>query len=120
MHSINVNKDELLTILKENRSQHQHLYVEAVNGFHEEVRERLEEALRLASSDEKYITNLDLTSPQSHIKDYDRVIGMLELATETEIELNNNEYDQYVNDEWHWAGVSNSINMMYASKMSKV
>jgi len=117
MHSINVDKNELIKILKENKTKHEELYNEAILGYHAEVREKLEDALRKASCGEKYITNLDMSVPQHNIKDYDRIIGMLELATETEIELNSGEYDQYVNDEWHWAGMTNSINNMYASKM---
>ena len=118
MHNINVNKGTLVGILKDNRKKHKELYNEAVLGYHIEVCEKLEDALRKASCGEEYITNLSMTKPEHHIKDYDRVIGMLELATETEIELNSGEYDQYVNDEWHWAGMTNSINTMYAAKMA--
>lgn len=119
MHSINVNKDTLIGILKDNRKKHEELYDEAILGYHAEVREKLEDALRKASCGEEYITNLAMSQPQHQLKDYNRVIGMLELATETEIELTPNEYDQYVNDEWHWAGMTNSINTMYAAKMAK-
>ena len=118
MNSIKVDKSALITILKENRTTHEELYNEAVDGYHMDVCERLEEALRLASCNEKYITNLDMSRPQSHVKDYDKIIGMLELSNETEVELQSHEYDQYVDDEWHWASASNSINTMYANKMS--
>jgi len=116
MHSINVDKNELIKILKENKDKHEKLYDEAVIGYRAEVCEKLEDALRKASCGEKYITNLEMSVPQHYLKDYDRIIGMLELATEKEIELNSGEYDQYVNDEWHWAGTTKSINTMYASK----
>lgn len=118
MHNINVNKDTLIDILKDNRKKHEELYDEAVQGYHIEVCEKLEDALRRASCGEKYITNLEMSKPVHNLKDYNRVIGMLELATETEIELNSNEYDQYVNDEWHWTGMTNSINSIYAAKMA--
>ena len=41
MQQITVNKDELITILKENRINHQKLYDDAVVGYHEEVIEKL-------------------------------------------------------------------------------
>jgi len=119
MYNIDINKDELLAIVKKNKTKHQELYDMAVEGYKEEVKEKLEEALQLASSGEKYITDLNLSEPQSHIKEYDRVIGMLELSTSTEVTLDTNQYDQYVDDQWHWAGQTRSINTMYANKMSK-
>lgn len=118
MHTINVDKSDLIEILKENKTKHEELYDEAVIGYHEEVVEKLSVALDKAEAGEEYVTNLKMTKPEHHLKDYNRIIGMLELATETEIELNPNEYDQYVNDEWSWAGMTNSINAMYASKVS--
>ena len=118
MQQITVNKDELITILKENRINHQKLYDDAVVGYHEEVIEKLTEALDNAEAGSEYITNLKLSKPEHHIKDYDKIIGMLELSNESEIVLLPHEYDQYVADEWSWAGMTNSINTMYASKMS--
>lgn len=117
MQQITVDKSELITVVKKNRTIHEELYNEAVEGYHMDVRERLEEALRLASCNEEYITNLNMSKPQSHVKDYDKIIGMLELSNETDIVLLPHEYDMYVEDEWSWAGMSNSINTMYAGKL---
>ena len=117
MQQITVNKDELIAIVKKNRVEHQKLYEEAVLGYHVEVCDKLEDALREASCGEKYTTNLNMSKPEHHIKDYDKIIGMLELSNESDIILLPHEYDQYVADEWHWAGMTNTINAMYASKI---
>jgi hypothetical protein len=46
--------------------------------------------------------SVTLTEPSNHIKDYDRVITMLEVSVDETIILNASEFDQYVRDVWAW------------------
>jgi hypothetical protein len=39
--------------------------------------------------------------PTSYIKSYDTVIRMLEMSDELVVELTMQEFNQYVEDEWH-------------------
>jgi hypothetical protein len=43
-----------------------------------------------------------LQRPTSHIKEYDRVLDMLEASLDEEFELSDKEFSQYVRDEWSW------------------
>ncbi len=42
--------------------------------------------------------DVDLYPPVDYTPDYDSIISMLEMSTETEIELTQGEFDQYVMD----------------------
>lgn len=40
--------------------------------------------------------------PVDHSKDYQRIISMLEITTQSEIDLTVAEFDRYMNDNWDW------------------
>jgi len=44
---------------------------------------------------------------------YDRLIKMLEYTTEETIDLDENQYSQFVEDEWHWSAQTRAINSAY-------
>ncbi len=99
----------LLTKLRENRERHIRAYDDAVAGYCEEalaelddLRDRLTEGkpVRIASK---------LDVPRSFEEEYDRAIGMLELSLhedleshEDRVELNEEQYRAYVEDQWTW------------------
>jgi len=45
---------------------------------------------------------INLPVPVDHTLEYDRVIKMIELDTREEITLNENEFAQFVMDDWQW------------------
>jgi hypothetical protein len=45
---------------------------------------------------------IGLIEPMDQTRDYDRVISMLEMSTEEEIELNHSDFAAYVLDDWAW------------------
>lgn len=102
MDTVRLNRDALLTKIKENRVQHEKAYLEAMVGFKKEVTEELEEHLELAKSGKEYNLNLNLTEPQSYLSWYDQIITMLEMCIDETIELPEHDFKRYVMDDWEW------------------
>lgn len=104
MKSVNVAKETILDTLKANRETHVLNYEKAMEGYKAEVHDAIQ-----AATHDFNEGNLDiahhftaLDKPVTYQKQYDDVIGMLEMATDTEIELSTEEYRQFVLDEWQW------------------
>lgn len=101
-----VKKDELIDTLKKNREAHIAQYQEALVGWRKKmIAACMETSQKSEKGDlEKYPRKLrDLTDvPESHEKDYDRVIQMLEMHTDGGITLNSKDFSRYVQDEWDW------------------
>lgn len=102
MDQIRVNKSELLKIMKANLASHYDQFIKAQEGYRGLVVHKLDEALRDARTGREIRTHISLVAPEDHTKDYQCVIGMLELSLDDEINLGQREYAQYVDDEWGW------------------
>ena len=97
---VTVKKIELLDRLKVNLLEHKQIYKEAVEGFKIHARKQLEDLLGRCNGKEQIY--LSLSAPEDHSSAYTTVIGMLEMATDTEIELSAKEYRNLVEDKWDW------------------
>ena len=111
-----VPKDELLKILKANRSKHAEEYVIASTEFRKEAIGEMKANLVKAEEGGKIIRHLEAERPQSHTEEYDNVIGMLELTLDTKLEINFSDYKQYVKDEWAWSKQWAASNSKYLNK----
>ena len=98
-----VNKEKLLHILGTNREKHIDIYYQAIKGYKEEAKKLLSNRL-----DDFNVTKLDpdlsfsLPKLQSHVDSYNRAIKMLEWSVDNTIELDANQFDNFVNDNWSW------------------
>ena len=96
----------LITALQKNRETHISEHAEAVEGWIQELGERVNEQADLLNKQEyDEITNFeDLPKPQSYLKQYDKTIRKLEMSLDEEVILSDHEFLQYVMDEWAWKG----------------
>lgn len=127
MRKVKVKRDELLKTIRENREQHCQDYLEAMEGYREAFAEALREAasiiaVRQARLEEEGSVNpkaiaFELTRPESHEKDYDQVICMLEMSVDDELEISSDEFACYVMDDWDWKVRFESVTSNY--KMRK-
>ena len=117
MEKVKINKAKLLKKVKDNRKQHRDLFLKAQEGFRADVIEELDRALERARNGEVKRFVSILPEPQDHTKDYDRVITMLEMSVDTNIELDEEAFKAYVMDDWVWKGQALATNTMYAAKM---
>ncbi len=102
MNNVIVNKDELLETLKKNRETHRMIFEDAQKGYREEAIRLLDIALNDAKIGKKITTFIQLESPVDQTKDYDRIIRMLEMSVDEQIDLTEHDFAQYVLDDWSW------------------
>lgn len=96
---------QLLTQIKDNRGKHLAIVETAQVKYRELAIKELERQLADAKIGRKIRRSLSLTVPQNHLDDYDRIIGLFELVAdggEKTIEITEDEYAQYVRDDWGW------------------
>lgn len=102
MDNVTVNKDELLAILKTNRDQHQTIFQQALTGYKAEAVRQLKRHLAEVESGRVKAVNVMLPVPENHTKDYDRAIRMVEMSVDTQLEIDEASFGQYVMDDWRW------------------
>jgi hypothetical protein len=113
--TVKVSKARLLEALKRNRDDHVVKYNEAMTGYVVAVRKELQEKLDALTRGKKVSPYSKHHEPESHLDDYDTVIGMLDMAGDDAIELTQRDYIQYVKDEWGWKQQWTASNTGYMS-----
>lgn len=116
---IKANKGQLLDILRENRQKHKEAYELAREGFRQALVEELEELIGKVDEDSypDYVTLQNSRAPQCHLDDYDNAIGMLELSTSQEVDLDESLYRKYVQDDWGWKSGWIEANSAYTASV---
>ena len=114
MKAIKVSKDSLLSALRANREKHAAEAKEAHEGYVIQVKAGLRKALREIKTG-KITTSLGLHAPIDNTADYDRAIQMMEMSVDDTIELTEQEFRQYVQDEWSWRAAAALLNSTYAA-----
>lgn len=118
MHSVNINREELLFIVQENKKKH-------IAAFKESVSDYKKAALQIAKDNLSLVKtgNLDDIAkvkqmppkPASFENEYTRAIRMLELSIDEVIEVEQDVFNQLVLDEWHWKQAFLSNSTIYKS-----
>jgi hypothetical protein len=114
MEKVKVKTSGLIEVLKGNRQKHVEEYKEAVRQFRMRSVAALKRELEKAINGKKFETNLCMTRPVSHEKDYDLVIKMLELSVDDVTILDQHDFNQFVNDEWSWKPSFSSSTAYYS------
>lgn len=102
MDQIKAKKEEVLKVLRENKTKHIKEYKTALKGYRIKCVENLAEQLAKAEDGEDFKMSFNIQSPISHEKSYNTAIGMLELDVSEFVELDTVEYQNYVMDDWSW------------------
>ncbi len=116
MNTVKVKKDELLEKIKANRNTHTDVFERALVKYRELAIKELDAMLVEARQGKRIRRTVSLVEPVNHTTDYDRVIGMLEMHIEAEIELSAAEYQMYVDDDWGWKGQFTATNSRYVDE----
>lgn len=100
---------DLLEKLKSNRDQHTVEAAEARSGYYDKAVSELEKLLDKAekicaagNGTKAVSTYVNLTFPEDHTRDYDRIIDVLEMTNAETVRLTLGEFDKYVRDNWEW------------------
>lgn len=99
---IAVKKTNLIEALKKNRDGHRAQYEEARAGYRKALLETVGKMFDDAKKglDIEHVIHLEI--PEDHTRDYDRVIGMLDMSIDENVLITSTEYSQYVMDDWGW------------------
>ena len=96
-------RDDLLLKVKANREKHIKTHSIALCEYRKDLITYLQEKLEDAKNEKDIKHQIDLIRPVEYTKHYDRAIAMLEMTTNTEIELEQVNFAQLVLDEWTWS-----------------
>lgn len=121
MKTVRVSKERLKEVLIGNREIHQADFDLAWDAYHEKVVANVEALLgnaRRARRGEPLRLFVDLEAPQNHVDDYDRAIEMLEWTDDEFVELTEQEFQQYVQDDWTWKRAFSVSNKFYTGSES--
>jgi hypothetical protein len=118
MENQKVDKAKLLAILRINRERHKAVFDEAVAGYKIQATKLLKEHLLRVQAGKNVRVHIVLTQPVNQTRSYDRIIGMLEMALAEEVELSEEDYQQYVMDDWSWREEFLTSNARYSSTAS--
>ena len=139
--SMSFRKQEVINKLEKNRSEHEAIYNEAVEGYRVALKEALLKLNSLVSDKLGELKDIKLPKPSlkeyplnklhiptNSLKGYDTVLEMLSLTPDETIVLDQNQYNCYMKDNWHWmedflinnsaysVGATNKLNSMYSNK----
>lgn len=112
MKTVKVGRDELLTTVRLNFEKHKADYNEAVDDYKVLVVKLAKDNAKIAKvnvkmanafriKDIKHFSNVP-SAPVHYSKEYERAIKMLEMSVESEIDLEEEIFNQLVMDEWSW------------------
>lgn len=110
--TIKVNKQKLMKQIKENKANHIVEYDKAVIAYKKEALRQLEiqmDKVKNGALDAK----LNLITPIDNRENYDKILAMFEWEEDNIVELEQNEFNEYVQDETHFAVQSKIANMSY-------
>ena len=113
MQNITVPKDKLLEALKKNRKNHRNEFLKAQEAFKAEAIRLLEERLDQAKKGKRVNVYIQMVEPVDQTKEYDRVIAMIEMNIGDTFILNEQDFKQYVMDDWSWSAMTKVANSTY-------
>jgi hypothetical protein len=108
-------REELLTVLKENRLEHKQIVKEAVEGYIKAAADAVANRLAELRKGKCVSLTFHLNPPVDQSEAYDTIIEMLEMSKDTEIELCASEFRQLVMDEWDWMDTFLAQNKLYSA-----
>ncbi|WP_345969617.1 hypothetical protein WCX72_09840 [Sulfurimonas sp. HSL1-6] len=111
MKTVKVDKDNLLKVLRENREKHQVEFDQLWGEFQTKIKDEITRISMIDEYDD--VPSIQAIKPESFVKDYDEVIGMLEFSTDTEFDITQEEYKKYVLNEWDWKRTFDFIKTSY-------
>ena len=115
MKAINVSKGKLLKVLRGNLSRHNRIFLDAMNGYRKKAIELLDANINRAKDGGRINLHIALDQPIDQSQDYERVIGMLQMAEDALVDLSEGDYARYVLDVWDWSDNFHSTNSGYTT-----
>jgi len=123
MASIKANyfKSQLIESLVKFREQHRKEYSDAVEVYQKDVVDALKKLIARTEGDPNFkefsvSANLGLTTPVNCEKEYDQLITVFKAMNTDVIELNLEEANRILNNDWAWIVSASASNTFYSSR----
>lgn len=113
MRNVEVDRDEFIARVSENRDNHRGVFEEALDGFHESLMAELERRVHDLKRGRVIDQYIGLPVPEDHTDDYDRILTMAEMSIDDTITLTEDEFAMYVMDQWRWKDAFNDSTLIY-------
>ena len=113
---IKVKKDDLIEKIKENKENHIKEFKKAVVAYKEEALKQLTVQTSRAKEGALDI-KLELVTPVDNSENYDKIVEMFTWEVEEEVELSQNEFNEYVQDETEFAMAAKYSNTFYSNSL---
>lgn len=107
-----IKKEKLIEQIKKNKEAHIKAYAKAVTAYKKEALKQLAEQTKLAKEGKLKI-HLNLISPVSLSEHYDDLVEMFEVDVREEVELTQQEYNEYYKDKTEVTRHALMSNQMY-------
>jgi hypothetical protein len=119
INSVKVKKNELLSVLQENLTKHKDDVLDGLELRREEMKEYFTAKLEKMDSNNKYNPkeNINFRMPVDSSKDYEKAIRMIEMTQDEIIELDENQFDKLVMDNWEWKEQLALTSQMYGKSI---
>lgn len=116
MYTITVDKQQLLETLRSNLAKHVAEYDEAISKYPGTVAEALHRRASQIEAGNPVDLSFNLPKPRSYADEYEDAIQMLEWEQNETVELDQTQFKNLVQDEWHWKDAFASTTSMYNSR----
>ncbi|SRR6266581_835277 len=100
--TVTVHKIELLDKMRDNRDTHRAKFLEAQSKYRERVIEELDKRLAEARNGGRINLGFALPEPVDYTDDYDQAIEMFTWHEGDSVVLDQEQFKQYVLDQWGW------------------
>lgn len=119
MQDVTVDRDRLLSTVRENRAKHEQDFEDALFQYHFAQKVEVQEWMDMLEAGEDFNCVSKLIRPQAHLEEYDTAIQMLEFSIEPKIVLEEHEFQQLVMDKWHWKAAYNTAKFSTTTYLSQ-
>ena len=110
--TIKVDKNKLIEKIKENKKAHIEAYEKALVAYKTEAFKQLS-SLKTRAEEGDTKLYLQLTTPINNAENYDKIVEMFEWEVEDFVELEQQEFNEYVQDETDFARMAKLSNSAY-------
>lgn len=100
--TVEADKDQILTTLRNNRSKHRQIVEEARKGYLETAQRELDKRMALLREGKLVALHFDLLLPADYTEQYDLAIATLELHQGKSVELTSGQVQHLIRDRWDW------------------
>lgn len=116
MRTVRISVYKLAECLAASRAKHVKELEQAMAGYRRLCMEALRAKLDKFEDGEFPEAHISERKPECHTSEYDRVIKMVQMSEDEVIELTDEEFQRYVEDDWGWRRQWSALNMKYASQ----